>query len=221
MRIAVGILIAGIAASANAGVIFSNLGPGGSFGTTSGWVVGNRVTPFGSTTLEIAAAFTPESDSVFTGADLAAELFGPRGDLTVALLATGSSGIPDTTLEMFVVPAPMDPLLVNVQSALNPVLNAGTVYWLDISSSSTVAVWLDNDQNARGPVASNQNGHGFFLLSDFGGHPLVQPAFRVNGDPVDLFSTSAAADNPEPTTFILVLAGLLLILSARITRKFL
>jgi hypothetical protein len=58
-------------------------------------------------------------------------------------------------------------------------------------------------------------------LSDFGGNPLVQPAFRVNGDPIGLFSTSAAAENPEPTTFILVVAGLLLIRSARITRKFL
>ncbi len=59
MRIAIGILIAGIGASANARVIFSNLSAGDSFGMTSGWVVGNRTTPFGSITLEIAAAFTP------------------------------------------------------------------------------------------------------------------------------------------------------------------
>jgi hypothetical protein len=45
MRIAIGILIAGIAASANAGVIFSNLGAGDSFGMTSGWVVGNSTSP--------------------------------------------------------------------------------------------------------------------------------------------------------------------------------
>ena len=180
--------------------------PRDSFGTTSGWVVGNRSTPFGSIALEIAAAFTPAADAVFTGADFATELFGQPGDLTVALLAAGSLGTPDTALEMFIVPTPMDPSLVSVQSALNPVLNAGTEYWLDLSSSSTAAVWLDNDQGARGPVASNQNGQGFFLLSDFGGNSLVQPAFRVNGDPIGFFSTSAAADVPEPSTFILAIA---------------
>jgi hypothetical protein len=57
MRIAIGILMAGIVATANADAIFSNLGPGDSFGMTSGWVVGNRTTPFGSFTLEVAVAF--------------------------------------------------------------------------------------------------------------------------------------------------------------------
>src|SRR5215831_7905710 len=137
MRIAIGTLIAGIAASANASVIFSNLGPGDSFGTTSGWVVGNRITPFGSTSLEIGAAFTPAADAVFTGADFAAEPFGEAGDLVVALLATGPSGTPGALLEMFIVPAPMDASPVSVTSVLNPVLNADTEYWLDISSSST------------------------------------------------------------------------------------
>jgi hypothetical protein len=220
MRFAIGILIAGIAASTNAGVIFSNLGPGDSFGTTSGWVVGNRLTPFGSISLEIAAAFTPASDAVFTGADFATELFGGPGDLTVALLVTGSSGTPDTALETFIVPAPMDPSLVRVQSALNPVLNALSEYWLDISSSSTAAVWLDNDHGARGAIASNQNGQGFVLLTDFGGNPPVQPAFRVSGDPIGFMSTSAAADVPEPSTFILVVGGLLLVRPARIMRNF-
>jgi hypothetical protein len=217
MRIAIGILIAGIAASANAGVIFSNLGPGDSFGT-SGWVVGNRITPFGSTTLEIAAAFTPASDAVFTGADFAAELFGQPGDLAVSLLATGPSGTPGAVLEMFIVPAPMDASLVSVSSVLKPVLNADTEYWLDISSSSTAAVWLDNDQGATGPVALNQNGQGFVLLTDFGGNQLVQPAFRVNDDPIGLLST-AADDAPEPSTLLLVFVGLLLIRPARMIRR--
>jgi hypothetical protein len=213
MRIAIGILIAGIAASANAGVIFSNLGAGDSFGT-SGWVVGNRTTPFGSTSLEIATAFTPTSAGLFTGADFAAYLFGPPGDLIVALRATGPSGTPDTALETFLVPAPMLPSLVSVQSTLNPVLNAGTEYWLDISAPSTVAVWLDNDQGVRGPVAVNQNGRGFVLLTDFGGNPPVQPAFRINDDLLALSGTAAladpvAADVPEPSTFLLVVAGLL------------
>jgi hypothetical protein len=223
MRIAIGILIAGIAASANAGVIFSNLGAGDSFGMRSGWVVGNRTTPFGSSTLEIAAAFTPASDAVFSGADFAAELFGQPGDLTVALLVTGSSGTPDTALETFIVPSPMLPSLVSVQSSLNPVLNAGTEYWLDISSSSTAAVWLDNDQGGRGPIALNENQLGFVLLTDFEGNPPVQPAFRVNGDPLALSDTFAAlaapADAPEPSTFLLVVAGLLLYRPARMIRK--
>jgi hypothetical protein len=220
MRIAVGILIAGIAASANAGVIFSNLGPGDSFGTLSGWVVGNRTTPFGSTSLEIAAAFTPASDTLFTGADLATQLFGQPGDLTVALMVSGLSGIPDTTLETFIVTPPMDPALLSVQSALNPLLSAGTEYWLDMFSSSSAAVWLDNDQGARGAVASNQNGRGFVLLTDFGGNSPVQPAFRVSGDPIELFVT-AAADVPEPSTFVFVVAGLLLIHPLRLMREIL
>jgi hypothetical protein len=124
MRIAIGILISGVAMSANAGVIFSNLGADTSFGTP-GRVVGNRITPFGSVTLEIAAVFTSASDAIFTGADFAADLFGPPGDLTVALLGTGPSGTPDTALETFTVSAPMFPSLVSVQSSFNPVLTAG------------------------------------------------------------------------------------------------
>jgi hypothetical protein len=198
MRIAIGILIAGIFAPANAGVIFSNLGPGDSFGMTSGRVVGNRTTPFGSVTLEFAAAFTPVSDVIFTGADFAAELLEQPGNLTVALLATGPSGTPDAALEMFTVAAPALPSLVSIASSLNPVLNAGTEYWLDISSASTAAWWLDNDQGLSGPVALNQNGQGFVLLTDYEGNPPVQPAFRA---PVDV---------PEPSSLLLVMVGLLL-----------
>jgi hypothetical protein len=213
-----------VGSKAEGGVIFSNLGAGDSF-ATSGWVVGNRTTPFGSITLEIAAAFTPASDAIFSGADFAAELFGPPGDLTVALRVTGPSGIPDSALETFTVPAPMLPLLVSVQSSLNPVLNAGTEYWLDISSPSTAAVWLDNDQGGRGPIAANENQLGFVLLTDFGGNPPVQPAFRVNGDALGLSDTFAAladpADVPEPSTFLLVVAGLLLYRPARMIRRIL
>ena len=219
MRTAIGILIAGVAACANAGTIFSNLGPGDSFGTHSGWVVGNRTTPFGSVTLEVAAAFTPASDAIFTGVDFAAELLGQPGDLTVALLVTGASGTPDAALETFTVAAPAFPSLVSIASSLNPVLNAGTEYWLDISSASTAAWWLDNDQGLGGPVAQNQNGQGFVLLTDFGGNPPVQPAFRINDDPVNpaLISRlegpgdlAVVATVPEPSSLTLTLFGLVL-----------
>jgi hypothetical protein len=213
MRIAAGILIAGIATSANAGVIFSNLGADNSFGT-AGRVVGNRTTPFGTITLEIASAFTSTSNATFTGADFALDLFGSPGDLTVALLATGPSGTPDTALETFIVPAPMFPSLVSVQSSLNPVLNAGMEYWLDIAAPSTAALWLDNDQGGRGPVAANTNDRGFVLFTDFGGNPPIQPAFRINGDPLEsigAFDTAAAAvANPEPSTLVLVICGITL-----------
>jgi hypothetical protein len=176
--------------------------------------VGNRTTPFGSVTLEVAAAFTPTTDAIFTGVDFAAELLGQPGDLTVALLVTGASGTPDAVLETFTVAAPALPSLVSIASSLNPVLNAGTEYWLDISSASTAAWWLDNDQGLRGPVAQNQNGQGFVLLTDYEGNPPLQPAFRINDDPVGLTSTSAAfadpVDAPEPSSLLLVIAGLLL-----------
>jgi len=214
MRIPIGILIAAIATSANASVIFSNLGAGDSFRMTSGWVVGNRTTPFGSVTLEVAAAFTPTADAIFTGADFAAELLEQPGDLTVALLVTGASGTPDAALETFTVAAPALPSLLSIASSLNPVLNAGTEYWLDISSASTAAWWLDNDQGMRGPLAENQSGQGFVLLTDFAGNPPVQPALRINGDPLGLTNTFAALagpaekqTNPEPSSLLLVIAG--------------
>ena len=214
MRIAIGILIAGIVAPTYADAIFSNLGPGDSFGMTSGWVVGNRTTPFASLTLEVAVVFTPASDAIFTGVDFAAELLGEPGDLTVALLVTGASGTPDAALETFTVAAPALPSLVSIASSLHPVLSAGTEYWLDISSASTAALWFDNDQGMLGPVAQNQNGQGFVLLTDFAGNPPVQPAFRINDDPVGFSSASAAladlVDAPEPSSLLLVIAGLLL-----------
>ena len=224
MRIEIGILIVAIVAPAYADAIFSNLGPGDSFGMTSGWVVGNRTTPFGSVTLEVAAAFTPASDAIFTGVDFAAELLEQPGDLMVALLVTGDSGTPDATLETFTVAAPALPSLVSIESSLNPVLNGGTEYWLDISSASTAAWWLDNDQGIRGPLAENQNGQGFVLLTDFAGNPPIQPAFRINGDPLGSTNTFAAladpAETPEPSSLLLVIAALLLYRFARrVVRK--
>jgi hypothetical protein len=190
---------------------------------TSGWVVGNRTTPFASLTLEVAAAFTPASDAIFTGVDFAAELLEQPGDLTVALLVSGASGTPDAALETFTVAAPVLPSLVSIESSLNPVLNAGTEYWLDISSASTAAWWLDNDQGMRGPLAENQNGQGFVLLTDFEGNPAVQPAVRINGDTLGSTNTFAAladpAETPEPSSLLLVIAGLLLYQSAALVRK--
>jgi hypothetical protein len=66
-----------------------------------------------------------------------------------------------------------------------------------------------------GPIAQNQNGRGFMLLTDYEGNPLVlQPAFRVNGDPLGASNTfaalPAAVDAPEPSSLLLVIAGLLL-----------
>jgi hypothetical protein len=216
-------LMAGIAASANAGTIFSNLDSVDGFATSSGWVVGNRTTPFGSIKLEVAAAFTPTSDAVFTGADFAAELLGESGDLTIALTTTGPSGTPDTTLETFTVTAPAVPSLVSVQSILSPVLAAGTEYWLDVSVPTTAIWWLDNDQGVRGPVAENQNGLGFVRLSDFGGNPPIQPAFRVTGDSV-AFSRAFAAladppDAPEPSPRALLVVGFLSFGALRMIRN--
>jgi len=176
--------------------------------------VGDRTTPFGSVTLEVAAGFTPASDAIFTGVDFAAELLGQPGDLTVALLVTDAVGTPGAALETFSLAAPAVPSLVSIASSLNPVLSAGTEYWLDISSASTAAWWLDNDQGMHGPLAQNQNGRGFVLLTDYEGNPPVQPAFRVNGDPLGLTNTSAALADPvhapEPSNLRLIIAGLLL-----------
>ena len=142
----------------------------------------------------------------------------------VALLVTGDSGTPDATLETFTVAAPALPSLVSIESSLNPVLNGGTEYWLDISSASTAAWWLDNDQGIRGPLAENQNGQGFVLLTDFAGNPPIQPAFRINGDPLGSTNTFAAladpAETPEPSSLLLVIAALLLYRFARrVVRK--
>lgn len=223
MRLTIGLLIAGIAASANAGTIFSNLDSADGFATSSGWVVGNRNTPFGSIRLEVAAAFTPASDAVFTGADFAAELLGESGDLTIALTTTGPSGTPDTTLETFTVTAPAVPSLVSVQSIFNPVLAAGTEYWLDVSVPATAIWWLDNDQGVRGPVADNQNGLGFVVLSDFWGNPPIQPAFRVTGDSAAFSNTFAALadppDAPEPSTLALLVVGFLSFSALRMIHK--
>jgi hypothetical protein len=199
-------------ASANAAVIFSNLGPGDSFGS-SGWVVGQRATPFGSINLEVAAAFTVTSDAVFTEAEFAAQLIGQAGDLRVALLATDPSGTPGSLLASFTIAAPAVPSVINVQSFLGPILSAGTEYWLDITSLNTAALWFDNNQSGTGPVAVNQNGQGFALITGFGGSAQVQPAFQIDGIPLPSllgFAALAPAAVPEPSTVSVMAGGLFL-----------
>jgi hypothetical protein len=106
---------------------------------------------------------------------------------------------------------------------LNPILNAGTEYWLDISSAATSSWWLDNNQGGRGPIALNQNGAGFTLLTGYEGTPLVLPAFRINGAPLAASARSAAlaapADAPEPSTLLVVISGILLYCPTRMIRN--
>ena len=218
MRFAVGFLAAACATLAHAGVISSNLGPGGSFATSS-WVVGTSSSPFGSTTLEVAAAFIASTDAIFTGAEFAVESLGGFGALTVALTTTGPLGTPDAALETFHLQGPSSPTLMSVQSTVNPLLSAGAEYWLDISAPFSTGEWFDNNLGMRGPVAVNQNQLGFVLLTDFGGNPPVQPAFQIDGNPVGFSAAIAplatALASPEPSSVFLVIGGLLVFLGQR------
>jgi hypothetical protein len=87
--------------------------------------------------------------------------------------------------------------LVEFDSALHPLLQAGGTYWLlPFASGDTIARWNGNNQGARFPVASSEEVEPTFWSFDA---TNLYSAFEVNGTP---------SPAPEPSALALAGVGL-------------
>jgi hypothetical protein len=183
---------------ASANVIFSNLGTGHSYDTTSGNPVGNA---FDANNYAEAVSFTPMATTNFGSVSLALSCFFVcPDDYTVDLTADGGAQ-PGAVIESFTLSAAAlgpvgnnNPLAV-ANSILHPLLTAGTAYWITTSSSLDDSItWNFNSTGDMSPEAISTDG-GATWFSPSGFSP---GALEV--DPV-----------PEPAAILLFGCGMLVL----------
>jgi hypothetical protein len=132
-----------------AGPIFSTLGPGDTYDTSTGWVFG--VSPSDPLMVDIDIAnqfsFGGVTSYFLDTIELAVSKFNGTNELDVWLMSD-AAGEPDTIIEAFNFKDAMgdagqnNPLLIG-NSILRPVLSPGTNYWLvtSVPNTDTQAFW--------------------------------------------------------------------------------
>ncbi len=195
-----------VAPVGRADVIFSNLGPGGTYNNLSGaWSIANVSSP-NTVVITMGPAFsvsgTYKLDSIYLALLYNSNTGGANGQVTLSLY-TDASGMPGTAVESWVLSSVPDfgspnGTLVTLPSGGFVLSNA--TYWVIGSASSGVwDLWMVNLDGTDGPVYRNGVVYPHATM----------PAFQVNGTPV-----------PEPGT-LLLLASSMIALAGGVRRKLL
>ncbi|MCK5506187.1 MAG: PEP-CTERM sorting domain-containing protein [Thermodesulfovibrionia bacterium] len=184
-----------MAPSAGADTVFSNFGSGDAYNETSAWII--RGDNYTNNNFDEAFAFTPLTyDYTLDTIELAVGIAGGVNELDVWLMSD-TGGQPGSIIESFNFNNQManaydggSILLAN--STLNPVLSAGTQYWLaaDAPQSDSNIRWFTNSTSDFGPIASRLN------LDPWNTSTGIRSAFRISGTVV-----------PEPVSTILFVTG--------------
>jgi hypothetical protein len=185
-------------AAVRADVIYSDFGAGQTYNTTVGNVIGG----VGQSNFAQADPFTPSTTATLGSITVAMGNVSGGNSVTLTL-ANDAGGKPGSAIETFNVTVPASfsggSSLITVDSTTNPVLQAGTQYWLVASgAASNRNAWnlgLVNDIGTHG--TSTNGGSSFFVGT--GAHG----AFQINS------GTSQGEGVPEPATLLLLGGGVL------------
>ena len=178
----------------SATTIFSNLGPGDSFGGVPAGTVSSSSASFG-VRFEQAVAFTPSGvpGTVWTvdSIDIGLSLVAGANDVVLKLL-TDATGQPGSVIETIplsgaITGTPGNPSLAQASSVINPTLTAGTTYWLTASTSGSGTQMSWQGSPTSGGQAFSRNGAPWIV-----NNVTNQGAFRLT------------ALVPEPSTLLLL-----------------
>ena len=192
------------AGTSQAGVIFSTFGPGDSHSTGFSFDVTSPPAN-GSTDRDEAMGFSVQgvNDFTLTSIELAVinSFSNNGGTLMDVYLMSDVAGEPGSVIESFQLdlPAAFFGGILTASSLLNPILQAGSEYWLVASATepnSFLGWYFDNNgfTEPEGPSLVRVN-NGEWQVHTFG-----RGAFRVNGDSIE-------SSVPEPSTIALLLTG--------------
>ena len=186
-------------------IIYSDFGAGLTYGTSVVW--GVEGASLSSGYRGQAQYFTPSFDCYLSYAELATyhQSGSPLSNFFIA--ADNGSGAPGTILESFAnVTTPTG--LLTLTSLQNPLLTAGTTYWLGMEpgANNTLNGWFENNQNVEPAFAFERSQGGW---TGFG--PPSPPAgtFEIVAAPV-----------PEPSAAGLLIFGAIGFARSRSLRRF-
>ena len=191
------------AKSAATSIIYSNLGTSPVFDPANSNLIGND---FAGDNLAEADTFEPSVTAQFGSLQLALSCFSACPDNFTVSLNADILGVPGTDIESFIVPEASltsTPTLLVFNSVLHPTLDAGTFYWVSISSdlNDTIA-WSDN--TTFDPSTQAVSFDGGSTWNELGNTPSAYE--------VDSTVTTAA---PEPGTIALLAGGLIFVMGRR------
>ncbi|HTV54524.1 MAG TPA: PEP-CTERM sorting domain-containing protein [Terriglobia bacterium] len=179
---------------ARADTIFTDLGSGGTFTGTGGYVLGGA-NDDGDT---LAMPFQVGAAADLAAAILALGSFGGRNDaIQVYLESDSSSGLPGTVLatltQQGTIPPTNAPTLVTFYcNAGCPLLSSGASYWLvAVTDSSSPDVWFLSNSD-RGTFALNPS---YSASGPWDTESGTLSAFKVDGTPAAV---------PEPSSLVLL-----------------
>ncbi len=177
-------------------IVYSNLSPSTPFydATNGGFAIYGD--DFGGSSNNVeAVSFTPSITSHFWVASLALGAINrdpANNGIATVSLCQDAGGIPGSVIESLVTsPLPNydDPTgnpLASVFSILQPQLNAGTTYWLEVDNSGyNSALWRENNTLDIAPPTGfdwkTSGSSPWYQASQFIGSQWVRPAFEIIG----------------------------------------
>jgi hypothetical protein len=207
--VAAAMVLCGFVATARADfVIYSDLGPGQSYGPGYYSIAGAGGAQYGGAAQ--AQSFTPTDNFVFTQVLVALTYFQGTNLFTISLMSD-ESGHPGTTLESFSATGVAEypsATLETFTSATNTMLTKGTTYWIGVfpGEIDLAGGWVINSTGATGySRVGNAHGDGTQNWASYAG---PSAAFEVRGVPV-----------PEPASLAMLGTGAIILIGCAWWRR--
>jgi hypothetical protein len=177
------------AGAAGATTLYTDFGPGQSFGVSAAGILGS--TPVYQAS---AASFTPSVTGTLDSIDL--PVFVSSGTATFIVEVTSSSGVPGAVLESFTLTSITSSATIRtLTSIVHPSLSSLLTYWIVVfpGGTTTSGGWNFNSVGRTGLDVSHDGGSSW------------SPSFVTATPTFDVIGTPTV---PEPTTWVLLVAPL-------------